>query len=117
MGRSVPSLTSFRTSTQSTNKKRRLNLRPLAASVLAVPLASILGGSAASAATKFWDINGSGGGAGGATPAGTWDTATTSNWSTDSQGTIATTTWAASDAAIFSAGNDATGSYTITIPT
>jgi len=66
------------------------------------------------AATKYWDINGATAGAGGATPSGTWDTGTTANWSTDSAGAIATTTWAASDAAVFSAGGDATGTFTVT---
>src|SRR5262245_25906114 len=72
--------------------------------------------SSASAANKWWDINGATAGAGGATPAGTWDTGATGNWTTDSTGSSAATTWSASDSAFFSAGTDASGSFTITIP-
>ncbi|HEX8521083.1 MAG TPA: autotransporter-associated beta strand repeat-containing protein [Tepidisphaeraceae bacterium] len=65
------------------------------------------------AANKYWDPNGATPGAG-AAPGGNWDT-TTSNWSTDSTGSVAGTTWAANDTAIFSAGSDATGAYTVTL--
>ncbi|MFO0789336.1 MAG: autotransporter-associated beta strand repeat-containing protein [Pirellulales bacterium] len=68
----------------------------------------------ASADTKYWDIDGATAGAGGATPAGTWDTAT-SNWTTDSTGASAGTTWVAGDTAVFAAGTNATGAYTVTI--
>ena len=61
-----------------------------------------------------WDINGTTAGAGGATPSGTWDGAT-SNWSTDATGSSGTSTWGADNVAVFSAGTDATGSYTITV--
>ena len=61
-----------------------------------------------------WDINGTTPGAGGATPSGTWDGAT-ANWSADAAGASATTTWGADNVAVFSAGTDATGSYTITV--
>jgi fibronectin-binding autotransporter adhesin len=63
--------------------------------------------------TNYWDINGDTAGAGGVTPAGTWDTGTTANWSTDSAGGIATTTWADNDDAIFSAGSNATGAFSV----
>src|SRR4051812_38328606 len=88
--------TAARTALQGARSKKKSNLKPLIASVLAVPLASLLGHSqSASAAVSYWDINGAAGGAGGATPAGTWDTGTTANWSADPQGTVATTVWAA----------------------
>ena len=61
-----------------------------------------------------WDIDGATAGAGGATPSGTWDGAT-SNWSTDATGSSGTSTWGADNVAVFSAGNDATGSYTVTV--
>src|SRR6266704_1989553 len=68
-------------------------------------------------AVKYWDINGATSGAGGPTPSGTWS-ASAANWSTDSTGSSATTTIATdgSDSAIFSAGSDATGTYTISVP-
>ncbi len=56
----------------------------------------------------------SAGGAGGATPDGSWDSAT-ANWSTNSAGTTATQVWNPGDVAVFSAGSDATGAYTVTI--
>lgn len=62
----------------------------------------------------YWDTNGSTGGAGGATPNGTWD-GTTANWNSVADGTGATTTWGAGSAALFAAGSDATGSYTVTV--
>lgn len=69
------------------------------------------------AATKYWDIDGSSAGAGSAAPAGIWDTATTSNWSTDSTGASAATTWTTGDDAVFSAGSDATNAFAITVDT
>ena len=70
--------------------------------------------ASATAAVKHWDINGATAGAGGATPAGTWNTAT-ANWTTDSTGSSAATTWAAGDSAVFSAGTDASGAFTVTV--
>jgi len=70
-------------------------------------------GLSARSATYYWDINGDGAGAGGATPSGTWDTGVTANWSTDSAGGVATTTWTDNDDAIFSAGSDAIGTFTV----
>ena len=77
-------------------------------------LGSLFTGSAL-AANLFWDINGATAGAGGATPSGTWDTGTTANWTTDSTGSSAATTWASANTAIFSAGTDATGLFTVTL--
>ncbi len=65
-------------------------------------------------ATKYWDINGVTAGAGGTTPTGNWTG--TSFWTTDSTGASATTTFTSgTDAAVFSAGSDATGSFTVTL--
>jgi autotransporter-associated beta strand protein len=70
----------------------------------------------ARATVVYWDIDGATtAGAGGATPAGTWDTGTTANWTTDSTGASAGTTWTAGDDAIFSAGGDATGAWTVAV--
>ena len=67
----------------------------------------------AHAAIKYWDLNGPTAGAGTA-PAGAWNT-TSSNWSTDSTGSSATTTYLDTDSAVFAAGTDATGTYGVTL--
>jgi hypothetical protein len=91
-----------------TSKLRARNhLRRALVGAAIVPMLAALAPRAATAATKYWDINGATAGAGGATPTGTWDT-TTANWSTDSAGAVAATTWAANDAAVFSAGTNGT---------
>jgi autotransporter-associated beta strand protein len=61
----------------------------------------------------YWDLNGDVAGAGSATPSGTWGS--DSNWGTKPDGTAATGPWAPGGTAVFSAGNDATGVYTITV--
>jgi fibronectin-binding autotransporter adhesin len=61
----------------------------------------------------FWDTNGDTAGAGGATPSGTWGI--DSFWSNSPAGDEATGAWAPGEAAIFSAGSDATGAYTVTV--
>ncbi len=65
--------------------------------------------------TLYWDINGTTAGAGGATPTGTWNTAGATNWNSLADGTGAVANWTAGRNAVFSAGGDATGSYTITL--
>ncbi len=67
-------------------------------------------------AQLFWDINGTAPGAGGATPSGTWDTAT-ANWNSDATGGAGGTvgTWSDGNTAYFAAGSDATGSYTVNV--
>ena len=62
----------------------------------------------------YWDINGATTGAGGSSPSGAWNTATT-NWSLNSAGNVATVVWSDGFPAVFSAGTDATGSYTVTL--
>ncbi len=66
--------------------------------------------------TQYWDINGSTIGSGGPTPAGIWDSSTT-NWSTSAFGNTTTAAFnnASNANVVFSAGNDATGSYTVTV--
>jgi fibronectin-binding autotransporter adhesin len=68
---------------------------------------------AASAAPSYWDSDGANPGAGGATPAGTWGV--DAFWSTSSTGSAATAAWTPSDTAIFSAGTNATGAFTVTV--
>ena len=66
------------------------------------------------AATLYWDGNSTTAGAG-TTPTGTWGTSTF--WSSNSAGTSSTsnTTTTLKDDLYFSAGTDATGSYTVTL--
>jgi autotransporter-associated beta strand protein len=66
------------------------------------------------AATVYWDVNSTAAGAGGAVPSGTWDGSNTF-WNTTSDGTAATSAWTSGDTAVFAAGTDATGSYTVTV--
>lgn len=69
----------------------------------------------AAAQILYWDRNGATAGAGGGTaPSGSW-TNTAKNWSTSAAGTASTVKWSADRDAVFSAGTNATGSYTITI--
>ena len=62
----------------------------------------------------YWDLNGTTAGSGSATPTGTWD-ATAPNWNLASDGTGATAAWTPGQSAVFSAGADATGAYTVTV--
>jgi autotransporter-associated beta strand protein len=68
-------------------------------------------------ATFYWDINGNTAGAGGASPSATWSTANADkNWSTSSAGTSGgNKKWTSGNFAVFSAGTDATGAYTVTV--
>lgn len=60
----------------------------------------------------FWDTNGVTPGAGGVAPSGSWADA---NWSADLLGESATAAWAAGSTAVFSAGDDATGTFTVAL--
>ncbi len=62
------------------------------------------------AATVYWDGNDTATGAG-ETPNGTW---LTNVWSTDPNGEATPAGWTAGDIAVFSAGADATGAYSVT---
>ena len=66
------------------------------------------------AAVVYWDIDGTTAGAGGATPTGTWD-GTNAFWNSLYDGTGSTAAWLAGDTAVFSAGTNATGAYTVTV--
>ena len=80
--------------------------------VLAAALVALAVGTSARA-DSYWDINGTTPGAGGATPAGTWD-ATNTFWNGVADGTGATAAWTGGGTAAFAAGTDATGAYTVT---
>jgi autotransporter-associated beta strand protein len=81
--------------------------------VLAAAAALWSGGRDARAALAYWDHNGATAGTGSATPSGTWGTP--ASWSPSAAGTAATATWTSGDVAVFSAGSDATGAFTVTI--
>src|SRR5439155_737213 len=69
------------------------------------------------AANKWFDVNGATAGSG--ATAGTfnpWSTAV-AKFATESAGTTASVVWSEGDAAIFSAGSDATGDYTASCST
>jgi len=66
------------------------------------------------AATVYWDINGATVGAGGLAPAGTWDGVNT-YWNGVANGTGVPAAWTAGDTAVFAAGSDATGIYTVAV--
>jgi autotransporter-associated beta strand protein len=65
----------------------------------------------ASAANLYWDTNGATDGSGNA--GGTWDSGT--NWTSDASGASATIGWTDGESAVFAAGTDGTGAYTVTI--
>ena len=91
-----------------------MKLLNLLFALLLVVAAGVL--TAEAQTTKYWDIDTIDQlGAGGAAPAGTWDTGGTSNWNTNSDGSGLPTTWTAGDSAVFSAGGDATGAFDVTL--
>jgi len=61
----------------------------------------------------YWDANGPTVGAGGATPTGTWGT--DNFWSSVAGGAAATAAWTNGESAVFSAGSDATGTFTVNV--
>jgi autotransporter-associated beta strand protein len=66
------------------------------------------------AANKWWDSNGTVAGAG-VTPTGTWSASSTF-WNATADGTTtAPGAWVSGDSAFFSAGNDASGPFTVTL--
>lgn len=73
------------------------------------------GGVGYAQTTLYWDTNGSTTGTG-ASPSGTWSTST-ANWSTNSAGTSGSlSSWSnGNNIAVFSAGTNGTGSYTVTV--
>lgn len=80
--------------------------------LLAVLATAVL--ASAAWADLYWDMDGATPGAGGASPAGTWNAGNT-NWSTSSAGDVATVAWTPGEIAVFAAGTNATGPYMITV--
>jgi autotransporter-associated beta strand protein len=62
----------------------------------------------------YWDLNGATAGAGGATLSGTWDSST-ANFNSSSAGTNSTNAWIAGHVAMFAAGSDGGGTYTVSV--
>jgi autotransporter-associated beta strand protein len=97
-------------------KPKRLSLRQasIACSTLFISFTA-----PALAVNLYWDTDGATVGSGGATPSGTWQNLANSGttWSTGVLGDVATPalTTASVDDLFFSAGTDATGSYTVTL--
>ena len=65
------------------------------------------------AAALYWDANSSAPGAGGSTPTGTWGV--NAYWSANADGTAPTQAWVSTNAAVFSAAMDATGTFTVNV--
>jgi fibronectin-binding autotransporter adhesin len=77
--------------------------------------AALATGQARGQSSLWWDTNGATPGASvGTTATGTWDNST-ANWTTDSTGASPTTTWTGPNTAMFAAGSNATGAYTVTV--
>jgi len=64
--------------------------------------------------SAYWDLNGSDAGAGASTPDGVWN-ATNAYWNNVADGTGAASAWTPGQPAVFAAGTDATGAYTVTV--
>lgn len=60
-----------------------------------------------------WDLNGDTAGAGSTTPSGTWNS--DAIWNLSPDGTLVPIPWQPGSVATFSAGNDATGAYNVTV--
>ena len=78
------------------------------------PIAGVQIQDAYTGTLRYWDIDDTVAGAGGATPSGTWDT-TTANWNNAAGDGTAAVWTGVNQAAVFSAGNGATGNYTVTV--
>jgi len=98
------------------------SLKPRLTRGMATAFAALLAitTTASAQSTVYWDIDGATPGAGGVTPSGTWSS-TAANWSPNAAGDAATAAWVSGtgagdgSVAYFSAGSDATGSFTVTI--
>src|SRR5687768_8611032 len=93
------------------NKSTVLRNRKLLASVVAVPLVSGLMQAPAFALDAYWDTNGTTTGAG--NNVGVWSV--DSFWSPEPNGEAATEPWTPANKAIFSAGSDLVGPYTLSL--
>ncbi|WP_341886597.1 autotransporter outer membrane beta-barrel domain-containing protein [Variovorax sp. YR752] len=68
------------------------------------------------AGTYHWDLEGTSAGAGGSAPSGVWGRTNAQRfWNVDAGGMGPTVAWIDGSSAVFAAGSDATGSYTVTL--
>ncbi|MDQ0038562.1 outer membrane autotransporter protein [Variovorax boronicumulans] len=75
-----------------------------------------LGAVALGAGTYHWDLNGASAGAGGASPSGVWARTNAERfWNEAPDGQGQSVAWIDGSTAMFSAGSDATGNYTVTL--
>ena len=89
--------------------------QPIQLAGIALAIAITLSTQLHGQTTCYWDPNGFGT-AGSGNAGGTWDTGVTANWNTDSTGGGTTnSTFADGDLAMFSAGTDGTGAWTVTV--
>src|SRR5689334_213977 len=90
-----------------------MSKRVLRAAIIGTPAvaAALALGGQARAANQYWDQNGTAAGGG---TSGAWDNSpSTTNWTSDPNGTSTTSAWVAGNTAIFSAGT-ATAAITVT---
>ncbi len=92
------------------NFKRRLGRRIAAFGLMTTMMTS----SVTRAATVYWDLDGDTAGSGGVSPTGAWN-ATDAFWNALADGSGVVSAWTAGDIAVFSAGTDATGTFTVTV--
>src|SRR3954471_3711515 len=84
-------------------------------SIVRLFLFVVLGAASPLRAAVFWDIDTTNKvGSGGATPSGIWS-AIKADWNANADGIGIPTIWTPGETAIFAAGTDATGSYTVTV--
>ncbi len=87
-------------------------VRPAAWWLLACLLATVL----PARAQLYWDLNGNGTAGTGTTPSGTWVTGSGGNWNTNSAGSGGSiVNWTDWSDAVFSAGTNGTGTYTVNV--
>jgi len=82
-------------------------------SLLTFCLALLVTTSVSATTLQFWDTNDTSPGSGSSTPTGTWGVDAYWNEDAGGEGTTGTTAWTAGDLAVFAAGDDATGAYTV----
>ncbi len=89
-------------------------MKPLRASLTVGLSALALAVAGTSHADLYWDLNDSADGAS-TSPTGAWDAANV--WNANSDGSGSPGAWTSGEVAVFSAGTDATGAYTVTLNT
>src|SRR5437868_4928041 len=112
MKRAARPLSYFVNSSRQSNRRRKASVLAMTA-ISSAALAAL--SQSAMAQSLYWDVNGNAAGTS-ATSTGSWDL-TSTNWTTDSTGAIATSVWTTGNTAVFSAGTTGTGTFNVTVPT